>query len=195
MVCQNTCTIPRSIRISKMWFELLRINAGNLTWGFWDIGQNDMTALGQSYNIEELLNWQEPYVKSLEKMKVFLKCVVSYLSRGNFEGELDRWLNLAQPAEGEPPGGNMGAERTALIDQTPESEGSIVSTMTRKSREMLQTIDYSELKLSLSENLATTFNTYQGKLQEVQGIKNKVIRQESTKEHALAEIETVLVSL
>ena len=71
-----------------MWFELLRINAGNLTWGFCDIGQNDMTALGQRYNIEELLNWQEPYVKSLEKMKVFLKCVVSYLSRGNFEGEL-----------------------------------------------------------------------------------------------------------
>ena len=172
MVRQNTCTIPQSIRISKMWFKLLRLNTGNLTWAFWDIGQNDMTVLCQRYDIEELMNWQEPYIRSLDKMKVFLKCVVSYLSRGNFEGELDRWLNLAQPTEGEPPGGNLGAERTAVIDLTPESEGSSVSAMTRKSREMLQTIDYSELKLNPSENLATTVNTYQGKLQEVQGIEN-----------------------
>ena len=59
-----------------------------------------------------------------------------------------------------------------MIDLTPEFEGSSVSAMTRKSREMLQTIDYSELKLNPSENLATTVNTYQGKLQEVQGIEN-----------------------
>ena len=121
-----------------MGFKLLRINAGNLTWGFWDINQNEMTALGQCYNIEELMNWQEPYVKSLEKMKVFLKCLVSYLGGGNFEGELDGWLNLAQPAEGELPGGNLGAERTALVDQTLESKGGSVSAMTRKSREMLR---------------------------------------------------------
>ena len=146
MVRQNTCTIPQSIRISKkMWFKLLRLNTGNLTWAFWDIGQNDMTVLCQRYDIEELMNWQEPYIRSLDKMKVFLKCVVSYLSRGNFEGELDRWLNLAQSAEGEPPGGNLG--------------GSSVSAMTRKSREMLQTIYYSELKLNLSEKLANSIPT------------------------------------
>ena len=97
MVHQNTCTIPHSIRISKMWFKLLRLNTGNLTWALWDIGQNDMTVLCQRYDIEELMNWQEPYIRSLDKIKVFLKCVVSYLSRGNFEGELTGgliWPNL-----------------------------------------------------------------------------------------------------
>ena len=40
--------------------------------------------------------------------KIFMKCVSTYLSRGNVEAQLDAWLQDA--AEG-----NLAAERAALI--------------------------------------------------------------------------------
>ena len=74
--------------------------------------------LTDRYALTELMDWAPPYNKSLEKLKVFLKCIFPFLSRGNVEAPLDIWLQDA--AEG-----NLAAERAALIagDQGAENWG------------------------------------------------------------------------
>ena len=51
---------------------------------------------------------------------------------------------------------------------------------------------YFDSKIDLWEVFVTAFNKYSRKRLEVQGIENKVIREEQTKELALKEIDEVL---
>ena len=200
MARQRTLTMPQSIRVAKLWFSLLRILGGNVQWAFWTCEVDVLTELCEEAEIHDLMDLPIPYVRNLASLKTLLKCVVSYLSRGNFEGQLDTWLNnpvlpvvpavgAGEPAE---PGGGLAVERATLLAQTPNCEGSSVTAMIIKSREMILTADYQETKYRLGEEFVTSYNQYNTINGEVDGIRNKVIRQEITKANALAELDNVL---
>ena len=180
---QRTLTMPQSIRLDKLWLSLLRVIEGNIQWAFWTCEANVLMQLCEEAEIQDVMDLPPPYVRNTANPRIRLKCVVSYLSRGYFEGQLDVWLNNpvlpAIPAEraGEPaePGGGLAVEIATLLAQTPNCEGSSVTAMIIKSREMIQTTDYQEIKYRLGEEFVTSYNQYNTINGEVDGIRNKFI--------------------
>ena len=67
---------------------------------------------------------------------------------------------LADGGDALPPGGGLGAERAALIAGMPNCEGSSVTAMTMRAREVLQTLEYQEAKMVLGERVVEQFNVY-----------------------------------
>ena len=121
MVRQNRLTIPESLRVAKAWYELVQLRAPEPPiWNYWDVPQATLTDIGTRYALTEVMDWAPPYNKSLEKLRILLKCVSTYLSRGNVEAPLDIWLQAA--AEG-----NLAAERAALLAGDPNAENSSVA--------------------------------------------------------------------
>ena len=194
MVRQRNLTIPQSMRTGRLWFSLLQVNGPNIQWNYWNIPADILTQLCQDVNLEELIDWQPPFTRSIGSLKVLLKAVASYLSRGNFEVLLDQWLTMpVVPANPQDDiGGGLVNERNTLINQTPNCENSSVTAMIIKSKEILQTLEYTEQKFQLGETFANRFNTYNEKRMDAVGIENRVIRQEVTKATALEELNSVL---
>ena len=190
-------TIPQSVRIGKLWFSLLELNGANVQWNYWTIHSDELIRLCQEVNVEDLIDWHPPFARTMGTLKVLLKAVVSYLSRGNFEVLLDQWLTLPiVPANpGDAVGGGLDIIRDALIDQTPNCEDSSVTAMIARSREILLTIEYQEQKYILGETFANKFNTYNERRMEAVGIENRVIRHEVTKANALAELDIVIIAV
>ena len=151
--------------------------------------QVDLTEICTRYDLAELMDWPAPYNKSLEKLNILLKCIASYLSRGNIEVQLDEWLNNAD--EG---GGNLAAAQTAIIGLVADAEESSVAAMIRKSKYMLETVDYAEHKMRLGDGMAVIFLDYTEKLSELDGLNNEVIRQETSKQAPLTTIDETINS-
>ena len=107
---------------------------------------------------------------------------------------MDIWLNLpVAPANVDhEAGGGLGIERTALIDSVATCENSSINAMIFKCKDMLEAIECFDAKIDIGEDLVTTFNKYIKAKLEIQGVENKVIREEQTKEVALKEIVLVL---
>ena len=194
MVRQRNLTIPQSVRAGRLWFSLLQINGPLLQWNYWTIPADILTQLCQEVNIGELIDWPPPYTRSLASLKILLKAVASYLSRGNFEILLNQWLTLpVVPANPQDDiGGGLVNERNTLMNLTPNCENSSVNAMILRSKEILQTIEYTEQKFILGEIFANRFNTYNEKRTEAIGIENRVILLEVTKANALEELDAVL---
>ena len=146
---QRQLTIPQSIRLSKVWFSLLRVNGDITLWDFWGVDPNILSQSCVEHDIEELIDWPAPYERTWGNLKIFLKAVSSYMSRGNFEAGLDEWVNRPViPAEvGDEPGGQLGPERERLIQMTPGCEDSTVGAIIARSKEMLLAVEYVEAKL------------------------------------------------
>ena len=199
---QRILTIPQSLRVAKVWYQLLEVREGRVFWEFWSRDEAEFVQLCAEANIHDLMDFPAPYVRSLASLKVFLKCITTYLSRGYFEGDLDTWIANpvvpVAPADGaapQPPGGGLQAERDALILGTPDCEGSTVTAMTTRAREVLEVIDYQREKMRLGENVVECYNKYLPLNNDVDGLRNKVIRTEITKASALTKINKVLEEL
>ena len=124
------------------------------------------------------------------------------MSRGHFEGDLDAWLiNPVVPApapEGGvelPPGGGLAAERAALIGSMPNCEGSSVTAMTLRAKEVLQTLEYQEAKMYLGEKVVEQFNIFNPLNEASEGLRNLVIRRELTKAGALEKLSSTLEAM
>ena len=103
------------------------------------------------------------------------------------EAPLDIWLQDVA-------GGNLGAERAELLARDPNAEDSSIAAMVRASRNMVETIAYAEAKMNLGDGMVTTFNYYNDKLTELEGLANEVTRGEITKATALATIDEAITS-
>ena len=188
---QRQLTIPQSIRISQVWYSLLREN-GTL-WDFWGVDPVVLTQTCTNHNVEELIDWPAPYERTWAHLKTLLKVISSYMSRGNFEAGLNEWINrpIVPAQEGDVPGGGLGGQRDGLVQGTPGSEGSSVGAMTIRCKEMLLTIEYVDLKFSLGEVFVENYNTYKELKQETIGLDNRVLRLEETKASALDDLNKV----
>ena len=86
-------TIPQSLRVAMFWFRLLEIQNGNLIWGFWSVHTPTFRGLCKLYGLEELLAFPQLYSRTANNLETILKCIKTYLSRGNFEDNLNNnWL-------------------------------------------------------------------------------------------------------
>ena len=188
---QRQLTIPQSIRISQVWYSLLREN-GTL-WDFWGVDPVVLTQMCTNHNVEELIDWPAPYERTWAHLKTLLKVISSYMSRGNFEAGLNEWINrpIVPAQDGDEPGGGLGGQRDGLVQGTPGSEGSSVGAMTIRCKEMLLTIEYVDLKFSLGEVFVENYNTYKELKQETIGLDNRVLRLEETKASALDDLNKV----
>ena len=199
---QRILTIPQSLRVAKFWFRLLTVVGGVVRWSFWTLDAALFRQICIDAGIHELMDFPAPYVRSPANLKAILKCISSYLSRGHFEGYLDTWLNNpvipVVPAEGGvelPPGGGLGAERAALIAGMPNCEGSSVTAMTMKAKEVLQTLEYQEAKIFLGERVVEQFNIFNPLNETSEGLRNLVIRRELTKARALEKLSNTLEAM
>ena len=75
--------VADSLRVIKLFYELLEEENGHLRWNFFVTPQNAFTALCELYVIGDLQPTPPPYQKSLEFLDIFLTTVISYLSNGN----------------------------------------------------------------------------------------------------------------
>ena len=185
-----------------MWFKLLTVNGGMIKWTFWTMNELQFWQICSEAGIHNLMDFPVPYTRNTTSLKVILKCVVSYMSKGYFEGDLDTWLNnLIVPAPAPdggvalPPGGGLANERLALIASTPNCEGSSVSAMTLRSKEVLQTLEYQEGKMYLGEEVVEQFNIYNPLNEASDDLRNLVIRRELTKARAQEKLGSTLEAL
>ena len=100
--------------------------SGAVKWSFWTMNEAQFVQICGEAGIQELMDFPPPYVRNTAGLKILLKCVTTYLSRGHYEGDLDAWLinpvvPVAAPEGGHelPPGGGLAAERAALIRGIP----------------------------------------------------------------------------
>ena len=179
MARQRTLTIPQSLSLAKMWFKLITVNGGMIKWTFWTMNEIQFWQICGEAGIQNLMDFPIPYARNTTSLKVMLKCVVSYLSKGYFEGDLDTWLiNPVVPAPAPdggvelPPGGGLAAERASTLN----CEGSSVSAMTLRAKEVLQTLEYQEAKMYLGEKVVEQFNIFNPLNEASDGLRNLVIR-------------------
>ena len=86
-----------SLRVSKMFWELLMMQGEIIRWRYWEIPLDALQEMATRYNIGQLMDWVDSYARVLNVMRVFLKKITSYLRNGDLETPLDEWLQ--DPAE------------------------------------------------------------------------------------------------
>ena len=170
-----------------------------MKWSFWTLNEVQFWQICGEAGIQDLMDFPPPYVRNPASLKIMLKCITTYLSRGHFEGDLDAWLinpvvPVAAPEGGVelPPGGGLAAERAALIGGMPNCEGSSVTAMTMRAKEVLQTLEYQEAKMYLGEKVVEQFNIFNPLNEASDGLRNLVIRRELTKAGAQEKLSSTL---
>ena len=72
-----------------------------MTCDYFQKPQAEVTTKATEYNLQECMDWSPPYTKGVNKLKILLKCIRTYLSRGNVGGPLDTWF---ETIDGDDPG-------------------------------------------------------------------------------------------
>ena len=113
---QRILTIPQSLRLAKLWFKMVTVVGGVVKWSYWTMNEAQFVQICGEAGIQELMDYPPPYVRTISSLKVFLKCVTTYLSRGHFEGDLDAWLiNPVVPVAA--PGGEIADMDKTINDE------------------------------------------------------------------------------
>ena len=74
-------------------------------------------------------------------------------------------------------------------------EGSSVTAMTMRAKEVLQTLEYQEAKMFLGERVVEQFNIFNPLNETSEGLRNLVIRRELTKARALEKLSNTLEAM
>ena len=99
--------------------------------------QNEVTVKASAYNLQEIIDWNPPYLAGAIKLKTLLKCVCSYLSRGNVSGPLDNWIEATD-------GEDLGGKETVRTVLRRGGDQDTVSLSINKAREMVAGLEYLE---------------------------------------------------
>ena len=86
---QRVVNVQQSVRLLKFYWWLLENGPNGVTFEYFRKAQNKVTVKASAYNLQEIIDWNPPYIAGANKLKTLLKCVCSYLSRGNVSGPLD----------------------------------------------------------------------------------------------------------
>ena len=82
----------QSKRVFKFFWSTLQLEPEGVTTSYFSQTQDSITNRAGALALHECLAWPAPYLRSVIKLKVLLKCICSYLSRGNIETHLDGWI-------------------------------------------------------------------------------------------------------
>ena len=142
---QRVVSIQQSARILKFFWWLLEDGPNGVTCEYFWKTQNEVTAKATEYNLQEVIDWNPPYIIGVNKLKTLLKCIRSYLSRGNVGGPLDTWIEKKDGDDS----GNKEALRTALRGDGDNLDDTVTISFAKAS-EMLVGLEYLKIKTGLA---------------------------------------------
>ena len=116
---------------------------------------------------------------------MFLKCVASYLSRGNVSGPLDLWIEATEGNDFEA----KEAVRTAL---RRGGDQDTVSLSIVKAREMTAGLEYLEEKASLALAAARRLDQWHSEYVQADALHNQVVRGTMSKVAALQMLDFLI---
>ena len=179
--------MQQSLRAIKLFYELLRIDNGRAIWGFWDITQDDFTALFARYNVEDFQDSSPPYRRSLSLLQTYIVTLQSYLSSANLHTPIDEWVENDQQ-------GNREVERNTLVADL-ESEVGSIAVMKDAVKLILASTKWLLRKVTASESLIAKFNKFRDAKTGLDNILNRIISGDISKDDALERASNVLEAL
>ena len=75
MCPQRNVNVDQSVRLLKFYLWLLEAGTEGVTFEYLLIVQDEITVKGNLYNIQQIIDWNSPYIPGATKLKVLLKCV------------------------------------------------------------------------------------------------------------------------
>ena len=98
-MAQRAITIPQSLKVLKFLWSTLSISADHLISSYFTLSQTAITSLAGSLSLHEFMDWPPPYTRNESKLMVVLRCIKSYMSRGNIETSLNAWISKKYGAD------------------------------------------------------------------------------------------------
>ena len=144
-----------------------------------------MTVKASAYNLQEIIDWNPPYIAGANKLKTLLKCVCSYLSRGNVSGPLDTWIEKKD-------GDDFGDKETVRTALRGAGDQDTVSLSINKAKEMVAGLEYLEAKASLASAAARKLDQWCGEYSQADSLHNQVVRGTMTKAAALSMLDYLI---
>ena len=186
-MARRRLTLQESLRAIKLFYELLLINEGKVTWNFWNITQEDLTTLCGQYNLAELQDSPPPYRRSLKLLETFMVTLQSYLSSGNLHTPADAWVvDVA--------GGNKEAERDQLITDFNSEDGSI-PVVKDVGKVILSSAKWLGRKVVAGESLIAAYNRFRDLKTGLDNVINRIIQGEISKDEAVERTTNVITAL
>ena len=121
------------------------------------------------------------------KLKVLLKCVKTYLSRGNIEAPLDQWIEATEGDDA----GNIEDVRTFLRGGADPYDDSVTISINRAVY-MLATLDYLGMKTGLVHLAVQKFDGYNPQHLQIDTLYNQIIHGNKSKTIALEDLDKII---
>ena len=135
----------QSKRVFKFFWSTLQLEPEGVTTSYFSQTQDSITNRAGALALHECLAWPAPYLRSVIKLKVLLKCICSYLSHGNIETHLDGWITAVDGEDA----GNKADVRDYLRGLTVPPEDTITISI-NLANYLLSGIEYLETKVNLA---------------------------------------------
>ena len=155
MFPQRVVIVQLSVRLLKFYWWLLENGPNGVTFEYFRKAQNEVTVKASAYNLQEIIDWNPPYIAGANKLKTLLKCVCSYLSRGNVSGPLDTWIEKKD-------GDDFGDKETVRTALRGAGDQDTVSLSINKAKEIVAGLEYLEAKASLASAAARRLDQWSG---------------------------------
>ena len=180
-------TLQQSLNAIKLFYQLLNLNEGRVTWHFWTIDQTELTALCTNYNLQELQDSPPPYRRSLKLLETLMVTLQSYLSSGNLHTPADTWVEGVDA-------GNKQAERDQLITVFGSEAGSI-PLVKDAVKVILACSKWLGRKVVASEILISKYNKFRDLRTGLDNVINRIIQGDLSKDDALERSSNVINAL
>ena len=152
---QRTINIDQSTRVLKFFWSTLHLEPAGVTTSYFAQTQESITNRAGALALHECLDWGAPYIRSVTKLKLLLKCIRSYLSRGNIETHLDQWIVAVEGNDA----GNKEDLRDYLRGLTVLPDDSITISINLATY-LLSGIEYLEAKADLAHSASEKYDSY-----------------------------------
>ena len=184
---QQIVTIPQSLKALECMWSTLSISAGHLISSYFTLTQAAITTLAEGLSLHEFMDWPPPYIRDGAKLMVLLRCIKSYMSRGNIETSLDAWITKKEG----PDAGNKADVREYLRGLTTPAEDTVTLSINLAGC-LISALEYLESKVCLASLVSGKYDNYNGYYIEADLLQNQVIRGTRTKADALKFIDEVI---
>ena len=177
--------VEPSIRLLKLFWWFLEEGNDGISFEYLRRDPAQITVKGTLYNIQNIIDWVPPYAPAPAKLKIFLRYVASYLSRGNVSGPIDLWIDATEGDDF----GNKSGVRTAL---RAGGDLDTVSLSMVKAKEMLGGMNFLEEKKRLALAAATRVDQSLSEYIQADGLYNQVVRGTMSKMAALQSLDFLI---
>ena len=152
---QRAITIPQSLKVLKLLWSTLSISADHLISSYFTLSQTAITSLTGSLSLHEFMDWPPPYTRNGSKLMVVLRCIKSYMSRGNIETSLDAWISKKDG----PDAGNKADVREYLRGLTTPAEDTVTLSINLAAC-LISALEYLESKMCLANLASEKYDAY-----------------------------------